>query len=99
MSDEVQAEITMFNNLDLYMPRLTPQAFEYVLLHLAVALQVKVPSLACGSVISNRIRAYLAHPSVDAWRLVEGCLVREPFTSVAMSVLDTCCMGNVTCTV
>lgn len=65
----------MFYDLDLYMPRLSPEAFEYIVLRIAVALQVRVPSLACGAVISNRIRAYLADPRVDAWRLIEGCKV------------------------
>lgn len=68
----------MFYDLDLYMPRLSPEAFEYIVLRIAVAQQVKVPSLACGAVISNRIRAYLADPRVDAWRLIEGCMVCYP---------------------
>lgn len=67
-----QAEETMNDSFQMFMPRISIAAFIYLVVHLGIALIVKTPSLCIGAVMSHKVRSMLKKPDVKAWAMPDN---------------------------
>lgn len=70
--DGTHAEKTMNEAFQMYMPRITVEAFIYIIIHVSVAVIVKTPSLCIGAVMSHTIRNLLKSKYIKAWTLPDN---------------------------